>query len=119
MIGEGTDTINLTNDQPELLFVPEVEGKSQEGGVPPFYNSLNIHDKILHNEILDFGESHDLMPKDIMEKLGLDRTTPYKDLYSFDSSKVGCLGLIKYLCVTLVQILAESSHGHCSSRHTS
>jgi len=38
-----------------------------------------------------------------MEKLNLDITRPYKDLYSFDSSQVKCLGLIKDLCVSLVQ----------------
>lgn len=43
-----------------------------------------------------------------MEKLNLDITRPYKDLYSFDSNKVRCLGLIKDLCVTLAQILAKS-----------
>jgi len=48
------------------------------------------------------------MPKIVMEKLGLEITRPYKDLYSFDSIKVRCLGLIKDLCVTLAQILAKS-----------
>jgi hypothetical protein len=57
--------------------------------------------------MLDSGASHNLMPKDVMEKLGLDITRPYKYLYSFDSSKVKCIGLIKYLCVTLVQILTK------------
>ena len=38
-----------------------------------------------------------------METLNLDITRPYKDIFSFDSSKVKCLGLIKDLCVTLVQ----------------
>jgi len=76
--------------------------------VPPIYISLNIRDKILHNAMLDSGASHNLMPRGIMEKLGLDTTRPYKDLYSFDSSKVRCLGLIKHLCVTLVQIPTKS-----------
>jgi hypothetical protein len=58
--------------------------------------------------MLDSGASHNLMPKVIMEKLGLDITRRYKDLYSFDSSKVKCLGLIKDLCVNLVQIPAKS-----------
>ena len=79
-IGENTNTVNLNDDKPEILFGPEVEGKFQEGGVPPFYVSLNIHDKILHNSMLDSGASHNLMPKVIMEKLGLEITIPYKDL---------------------------------------
>ena len=58
--------------------------------------------------MLDSGASHNLMPKAVMEKLGFDITRPYKYLYSFDSSKVKCIGLIKYLCITLSQIQAKS-----------
>ena len=47
------------------------------------------------------------MPKVVMESLGLEITRPYKDLYSFDSSRVKCLGLIKDLCVNLAQIPAK------------
>lgn len=107
-IRQDTDTINVSDDQPEIMFRPKVDGKLQDGDVPPFYISLNIHDKMLHNAMLDSGASHNLMPRVIMEKLGLDITKQHKDLYSFDSSKVKCLGLIKDLCVNLVQIPAKS-----------
>ena len=100
--------MNVVDDQHELLFGPEVEGKTENGFVPPFYISLNIHDKTLHNAMLDSGATHHLMPKAVMEKLGFDITRPYKDLYSFDSSKVKCIVLIKYLCITLEQIPAKS-----------
>jgi len=53
--------------------------------------------------MFDSGTSHNLMPKSVMEKLNLDITRPYKDLFSFDSSQVKCLSLIKDLCVSLVQ----------------
>ena len=69
-----------------------------------FYIILNIHDLILHNAMLYLGSSHNLMPKEVMEKLGLEVTRPYKDLHTFDSNKFRCIGLIKYLCITLVQI---------------
>lgn len=107
-IGEITNSVNLNDDQPELLFGPEVDGKPQEGVFPPFYVSLNIHDKILHNARLDLGASHNLMPKTIMEKVGLEITRPYKDLYSFDSSKGKCLGLIKNLCVTYHRYMIQN-----------
>ena len=58
--------------------------------------------------MLDFSASHKLMPKVVMERLGLEITKPYKDLYYFDSSRVKCLGLIKDLCVNLAQIPAKS-----------
>jgi hypothetical protein len=75
---------------------------------PPFYTSLNIHDKVLHNCLMDSGASHNLMPKIVMEELGLEITKAYHDLYSFDSRKVQCLGVIKYLVVTLFQIRMKS-----------
>jgi hypothetical protein len=102
------DTINLTDNQPELLFGPEVDGQIDTGVVAPFYISLNIHDLILHNGMLDSDASHNMMPKAVMEKLGLAVTRTYKDLHSFDSSKVRCISLIKDLCITLVQILVKS-----------
>ena len=98
----------MNDDQPEFIFGPDVNGKHQDGSVPPFYISLTINDQILHNAMLDSGASHNLMPKAIMETLNLDITRPYKDLFSFDSSKVKCLGLIKDLCVTLVQYPGKS-----------
>jgi hypothetical protein len=90
-----SNTINLVDDRPELLFVPEFDGQTDNGIVAPFYISLNIHDLILHNAILDSSASHNLMPKVVMEKLGLEVTRPYKDFHSFDSNKVKCIGLIK------------------------
>ena len=58
--------------------------------------------------MLDLGASHNLMPKVFMERLGLEINRPYKDLYSFDSSRVKCLGLIKYLYVNLAKIPSKS-----------
>jgi hypothetical protein len=103
-----SDALNLVDGQPELLFGPEVDGQTDNGVSSPFYISLNIHDLILHNSVLDSSASHNLMPKEVMEKLGLEVTRPYKDLHSFDSSKVKCIGLIKDLCITLAQIPAKS-----------
>ncbi len=58
--------------------------------------------------MLDSGASHNLMPKAVMEKLGLEITKPYHDLYSFDAKKVKCLGLIKDLVVSLTQLPMKS-----------
>eukprot|EP00253_Pinus_taeda_P030356 PITA_30356 len=75
---------------------------------PSFYVSLTTHDKILHNCLLDTGANDNLMPKAVMDELGLDITRPYHDLFSFDSRKVKCLGLIKDLAITLAQLPMKS-----------
>jgi len=41
-IEEGTNTVNISDDQPKLPFGPEVEGKSQDVNVPPFYVVLTF-----------------------------------------------------------------------------
>ena len=96
--------VNVEDDQPELIFCSALEGQSEDSDVAPFYISLRLHDYVLHNAMFDSGASHNLMPKEIMEKLGLDITRKYHDLYSFDSSRVRCIGLIKDLVVTFDQI---------------
>ena len=48
------------------------------------------------------------MPKVVMDELGLNITKPYHDLFSFDSGKVKCLGLIKDLIVSLSQLPSKS-----------
>jgi hypothetical protein len=75
---------------------------------PPFFTSLNIHDKVLHNCLMDSRASHNLMTKIVMEELGLEVTRTYHDLYSFDSRRVKCLGVIKDLVVSLFQLPMKS-----------
>ena len=99
-----SDMVNVSDDHPELLFGPIVDGDLEDSEVPPFYLSLKIHDVILHNDMLDSEASHNLMPKAIMEKLGSDITRPYHDLNSFDSGRLKCLGPIKGLVVSLEKI---------------
>lgn len=77
-IGDTSNFVNLKDDHPAILFGPKVEEGVQDGDFPPFYVRLNVHDLILHNEMLDSSASHNLMPKVIMEKLGLDITRSYK-----------------------------------------
>ena len=98
-----SNILNLHEDHPIVLLGPRAEDEQNEE-VPPFYVSLNIHDMTLHNAILDSGASHNLMPKVIMERLGLGITKSYKDLFSFDSKIVKCIGLIKDVVVSLSQI---------------
>jgi hypothetical protein len=57
---------------------------------------------------MDLGASNNLMPKTIIDELGLEVTKTYHDLYSFDSRKVKCLGVIKDLVVSLLQLPMKS-----------
>ena len=63
---------------------------------------------MIHNCLLDSGASHNLMPKAVMEALGLSITKPYHDLYAFDSRAVKCLGVIKDMVVSLAQLPMKS-----------
>ena len=100
------DYVNLQDDKPAVVLSPMT--KPSDNSSPSFYVSLTIHDKTLHNCLLDTGASHNLMPKAVMEELGLDITRPYHDLFSFDSRKVKYLGLIKDLAITLTQLPMKS-----------
>ncbi len=100
------DTINLKEEIPTIMFGPHVDGNNSV--VAPFCVSLNVHDKIFHNFLLESGASHNLMPLVVMDKLGLDITKPFHDLYSFGSRKVHCLGVIKELVVNMTQLPMKS-----------
>jgi hypothetical protein len=101
-----TDSVNLQDEKPTIILGPLIEDRDDSS--PPFYTSLNIHDKVLHNCLMDSRASHNLMPKAVMDELGLEITKAYHDLYSFDSRKVKCLGVIKDLVVTLFQLPMKS-----------
>jgi hypothetical protein len=101
-----TDSVNLQDEKTTIILCPMVEDIDDSS--PPFYTSLNIHDKVLHNCLMDSRASHNLMSKTVMDELGLEVTKPYPDFYSFDSRKVQCLGVIKDLVVTLFQLPMKS-----------
>jgi ribonuclease HI len=98
--------VNLQDEKPTVILGPMVANRDDSS--PPFYTPLNIHDKVLHNCLMDLGASHNLMPKIVMEELGLEVTKSYHDLYSFDSRRVQCLEVIKDLVVSLFQLPMKS-----------
>jgi ribonuclease HI len=101
-----TDLVNLQDEKSPIILGPFIEHKDDSS--PPLYTSLDIHDKVLHNCLMDLGASHNLMPKTIMDELGLEISKTYHDLYSFESRKVKCLGVIKDLVVTLFHLPMKS-----------
>jgi hypothetical protein len=100
------DSMNLEDKKPIVILGHLVEDRDDSS--PTFYTSLNIHDKLLHNWLMDSGASHNLIPKNFMDDLGLEITKTYHDLYSFDSIKVKFLRVIKDLVVTLFQFPMKS-----------
>jgi hypothetical protein len=105
---ESLDTLSTQDNHLAIFFGPCVEESGNADDVPPFYISLKIYDTTLLNSMLDSSASHNLMPKVVMDELGLDVTKTYKDLFFFDSRKVKCLGLIKGLVVSLSQISSKN-----------
>ena len=83
-----SNTVNLQEEHPRIFIGSTLADKteSDSNSSPPFYITLTIHDQMIHNCFLDSGASHNLMPKAVMEALGLSITKPYKDLYAFDST---------------------------------
>ena len=102
-----SDSINLQEENP-TIYLGSLVQEVNDDSPAPFYLSLNIHDKLLHNCLLDSGASHNLMPKKVMDELGLQITKEYHDLFTFDSSRVHCIGLIKDLVVSLAQLPMKS-----------
>jgi hypothetical protein len=45
------DSMNLPEENPAVILGPMVEDRDDFS--PPFYTSLNIHDKVLHNCLMD------------------------------------------------------------------
>ena len=99
-VAPSSGIVNLQDGKPEIYLGPHSIERDDDV-IPPLYITLNVHDKSLHNCLLDSGTSHNLMLKRVMEELGLEITKAYHDLYSFDSKKVKCLGVIKDLVITL------------------
>jgi len=95
------DILNIYDEKPIITLGQMIEDKDEI--CPPFYISLNIHEKTLHNYLLDSRASPNLMPKAVMDELGLEITKSYHDLSSFDSQKFKYLGMIKDLAITLTQ----------------
>jgi hypothetical protein len=56
-----SDVISLQDENPAITVGPHIEDGSDAS--PPFYISLNVHEKILHNFLMDSGASHNVMPK--------------------------------------------------------
>lgn len=67
----------------------------------PFYLTLIVGDKLLHNSMIDFGASTTIMPKQIVEVLNIKNEPLNRSVMQLDGNKVQTVGLIKSLWLTL------------------
>ena len=62
------DILEVNDDAPTIVFGSKIENVDDEEA-PPFYISLNVHDMIVHNAMIDSSSSHNLIPKGVVESL--------------------------------------------------
>ena len=59
------DILEVNDDAPTIVFGSKMEN-GDEDEVPHFYLSINVHDMVVHNAMLDSGASHNMMPKGVV-----------------------------------------------------
>lgn len=74
------------------------EGKPKPN---PFYLTLIVGDKLLHNSMIDSRASTTVMPKQIAEVLNIKYDPLNKGVMQLDENRVQTIGLIKNLPLTL------------------
>jgi hypothetical protein len=93
----------ISNCSKNLPYYYETDHFEQtEKEQAPFLISLAIDDLCLHNCMLDFGASINMMSLKVMNQLGLEFTGPYENVCGFESKGVEVCGLIEGLEVHLV-----------------
>ena len=65
----------MTDDNFTIILGLKIDNMDDQE-IPPFYMSLNVHDMVLPNAMLDSGASHNLIPKGVVDSLGLEITRP-------------------------------------------
>lgn len=90
----------LTNNPQEKDKQPSKE-VGKEVKPPLFYVSVIIGDKLVHKYMVDSGASSLVIPKQIVDKLGLKYQPLEKGVIQLDGTSVNALGVIKDLSLTL------------------
>jgi hypothetical protein len=71
------------------------------GGNTHFFITLVVNNLLIHNSMLDFGSSIDVISLKVMNELGLKTKSPYKNACGNDSILIKGCGLLKDLRVYL------------------
>jgi hypothetical protein len=99
--------LNILDEPSNIIEVVVTNSRKQQnsssvkprGKVPPFYITIENHDVVLHNCLVDSGATNNIIPLSVMEALGMGCTKYYETserIYAIDSRKVPTYGEIKY-----------------------
>lgn len=96
----------LPNEKPKVVLSnapQEKKGEQQTQKVkpPPFYLTLIIGQHLVHNCMIDSGVSSSIMPKKIVDKLGLTYEPLSEGVVQLDGPAVNTVGVIKNLDLIL------------------
>ncbi|KAH9289577.1 hypothetical protein KI387_033694, partial [Taxus chinensis] len=90
--------------EPPEVYIGTSLVKSQLN-VDPFFTTLIIKDRLLHNCMFDSGASFNVMPLEVINELNMKVTTSYGKCTTIDSREVPMVGCVKGLVVQLVDYL--------------
>lgn len=79
-----------------ILIQPSKEVEtSKKVRPPPFYVSLIIGDKLVHNYMIDSGASNSVMPKCVTDILEVKYEPIVRDILQLDGSTVKTVGILR------------------------
>jgi hypothetical protein len=101
--------LKIFDDSDTRMEVAVINSKQQQNyssakpkpKVPPFYITIENHEVVLHNCLIDSGATNNIMPLSVMQALRMECTRHYEtgeSIYAIDSRKVPAYGEIKYFC---------------------
>ena len=83
------------NDTTSLVYPTKRGDRNKKNKPPPFYVSLIIGDKLVHNYMIDSGASSSVMPKCIANLLGIKYEPMVSDVLQLDGSSIKSIGVLK------------------------
>ena len=98
---QGQGILVATNEVVSLVQPTNVEGTSKKSKPSPFYLSLIIRDKIVHNCMINSGASTSIMPRCVADQVGLKYEPMIKQVIQLGGLSMIMIGIIKGLRMEL------------------
>jgi hypothetical protein len=77
------------------------EGRKEKPFVPPFLLTFEVFKRNLHNCLVDFGASSNVMPLAVCNKMGVVPLKSDKDVIQLDRTQVKFMGELKYVMIRI------------------